>query len=109
MNKHKKEKQEWIDEQELLFHNVISIVSKIKLKHQKNVYIDSILYGVAINLTNCSNKTQEELQKYYSKLLEKPSFSKENIQEGTAKKEAVKDRLNDAKLVFGGDFEKPIS
>lgn len=98
----KKSNQSLIDEQESLFTETINLASAIKLKYQKNVYIDSVLYGIAKNINHCKNKSQQILNDYYNKMLMQPFFSKENIQEGTAAKDSLKGRLTSAQAAFGG-------
>lgn len=109
MEKNKKKDQNWIDEQENLFYETINLSSKIKLKYQKNVYIDAVLYGIAKNIDHCKTKTPEDLNNYYHLILRQTPFSKENVQEETAGKESLKSRLQVAEKAFGGSVEGFIS
>lgn len=90
----------WLEMQKILFEKTIKEAFKIKLKMQKNIYIDAVLYGVAKSIETYPERSWEQLNQRYEELMQCQSFSKENVQEGTAKEEGVKRRLSDAENIF---------
>ena len=99
--KHKNENSEWIEVQRLLFKKTIEVASKIKLKFSRNVYVDSILYGIAKNIDNCVLKSPTELQNLYTKLLEDDAFVPDKLKDGTSNKVRLLERYNAANRIFG--------
>ena len=96
-----KENSFWIKKQRDLFTSVIRIAINIDIQnYQKNVYIDAVLYGIAKNLTACEKYSKEQIQLKFNQLLCESSFKKENLKEGIAKKENLRNRFDSATKIF---------
>ncbi len=100
MSQNRKIETEVISNKLTLFQKTLEVASKIKIT-QRNVYIDSILYAIAKNYDNCKDKTDLQLNELYEKVLSQPIFAPEKVQEGTAQKSELLQRLDCASLIFG--------
>ncbi len=95
---------EALELKEELFYKTVDVIyekifKKIPPKFSITI-LESLMVGIAWNITYLTEKSSEELNALLQQLLAEPEFSEAEMIEGLAQKRKVIERINKAKLVF---------
>lgn len=91
---------EEIEKFRILITETLKIAQNINgLSNSINIR-EAVLIGIAANLENLKFKTAEEINRLYTLLLQRDSFTKDELMDGLSTKEKVKQRINNAKSMF---------
>lgn len=91
------------DEVELytnLFINTLNVANKIKDKPDSKNVVDSVLVGIARNISTLSTLDDMSINNIYDTLMRQPEFSFEEMQEGLGATEKVKNRISKSIEMF---------
>lgn len=101
MGCHKQLADDSLEEYEKLLLSTVSIANKILQPITSKNVADAILVGIAKNIENVKNKTDQELNESYNTIMASPDFSEDALKEGLGSTEKVKNRIIKAIDVFG--------
>ena len=108
MSLHRNAKEDDLEKKGLLFKETVNLIlenisdGKVLPRKPSNAFMESLLFGVAKNLTYLKKIDKKTIKKYYKKLNENRNFKEENLLEGTMKVKKVSDRFKTAVLIFSG-------
>jgi DNA-binding MltR family transcriptional regulator len=105
MGKHRNLDESKLDEKEKIFKQTVDIINEniTELSKRKSIAVlESVMFGIASNLSKIKSMKREEISSLLNKLLHHSSLSPEVLKEDLASKDKVLARLNAARKVFSG-------
>lgn len=105
MGKHRNLDESKLDEKEKIFKQTVDIINEniTELSKRKSIAVlESVMFGIASNLSKIKSMKREEISSLFNKLLHHSSLSPEVLKEDLASKDKVLARLNAARKVFSG-------
>lgn len=104
MLKHKDLNKDSLKIKKQLFESTVDeIFEKISDESSLDVSItvlETLMYGIAKNLTQIQNSTKENVKVRYDLLLRSDPLSEENLMAGLSNKDKVNERLNESESIF---------
>lgn len=87
---------------ENVFNDIIKVIENVGIKtfNQSNAFIDSVLFGMAKNISFINSLEKKQILNLLSELKNNKKFSITELSEGTMKKNKVKERFDISKKIF---------